>query len=89
MRFWHKDSVNQVSTFLFEHHRVVYHVSILDPKNLFKELYSYSHQFLAPEGALLAIVPYDYPLFEHTPVLNNNFEHWCHDDFGDYDYYDD
>ena len=26
------------------------------------------------------------PLFENTPVLNNNFEH---DDFGDYDYYDD
>ena len=37
-------------------------------------------------------MPYDYPaqqppLFEHTPVLN--FEHECHDDFGDYDYYDD
>ena len=29
------------------------------------------------------------PLFENTPVLNNNFEHRCHDDFGDYDYYDD
>ena len=44
------------------------------------------------EGALYVIMPYDYPahpLFEHTPVPNNNFEHWCHDDFGDYDYYDD
>ena len=29
------------------------------------------------------------PLFEHTPVLNDNFEHLCHDDFGDCDYYDD
>ena len=29
------------------------------------------------------------PLFEHTPVLNNNFEYWCRDDFGDCDYYDD
>ena len=41
-------------------------------------------------------MPYDYPaqqqqqpLFEDTPVLNNNFKHFCHDDFGDYDYYDD
>ena len=30
------------------------------------------------EGALIAIAPYDYPaqqqpLFEHTPVLDNNF----------------
>ena len=34
--------------------------------------------FVSSEGALIAIVPYDYPahpLFEHTPVLNNNFEH--------------
>ena len=34
-------------------------------------------------------MPYDYPaqqqhpLFEDTPVLNNNFEHFCHDDFVD------
>ena len=38
-------------------------------------------------------MPYDYPaqhpLFEHTPVLNNNIEYWCRDDFGDFDYYDD
>ena len=49
--------------------------------------------FVSSEGALYVILPYDYPaqqpLFEHTPVLNNNFEHFCHDDFGDYDYYDD
>ena len=46
------------------------------------------------EGALYVILPYDYPaaarpLFEHTPVLNNNFEYWCHDDFVDCDFYDD
>ena len=36
--------------------------------------------FVSSEGALYVIVPYDYPaaqhpLFEHTPVLNNNFEY--------------
>ena len=34
--------------------------------------------FFSSEGALVAIAPYDYPwqpLFEHTPVLDNNFEH--------------
>ena len=44
------------------------------------------------EGALYVILPYDYPqqpLFEHTPVLNNNFEYWCRDDFVDCDFYDD
>ena len=35
---------------------------------------------VSSEGALYVILPYDYPaaqrpLFEHTPVLNNNFEH--------------
>ena len=30
-----------------------------------------------------------HPLFEHTPVLNNNFEYWCRDDFVDCDFYDD
>ena len=36
---------------------------------------------VSSEGALYVIVPYDYPaaaqhpLFEHTPVLNNNFEY--------------
>ena len=29
------------------------------------------------------------PLFEHTPVLNNNFEYWCRDDFVDCDFYED
>ena len=31
---------------------------------------------ISSEGALVAIKPYDYPrhpLFEHTPVLDNNF----------------
>ena len=46
--------------------------------------------FFSSEGALVAIPPYDYPwrqqpLFEHTPVLDNNFKHY---DFCDYDYYD-
>ena len=46
------------------------------------------------EGALYVILPYDYPaaahpLFEHTPVLNNNFEYWCRDDFVDCDFYED
>ena len=36
--------------------------------------------FVSSEGALYVILPYDYPaaahpLFEHTPVLNNNFDH--------------
>ena len=36
--------------------------------------------FFSSEGALYVILPYDYPaaqhpLFEHTPVLNNNFEY--------------
>ena len=44
--------------------------------------------FVSSEGALYVILPYDYqaaarPLFEHTPVLNNNFEYWCRDDFVD------
>ena len=35
-------------------------------------------EFISSEGALIAITPYDYPrsaarpLFEHTPVLDNN-----------------
>ena len=47
---------------------------------------------VSSEGALYMILPYDYqahPLFEHTPVLNDNFEHLCHDDFVDCDFYDD
>ena len=33
---------------------------------------------ISSEGALYVILPYDYqahPLFEHTPVLNGNFEY--------------
>ena len=35
---------------------------------------------VSSEGALYVILPYDYPaqrhpLFEHTPVLNDNFEY--------------
>ena len=30
-----------------------------------------------------------HPLFEHTPVLNDNLEYWCHDDFVDCDFYED
>ena len=36
---------------------------------------------ISSEGALYVILPYDYPaaqrhpLFEHTPVLNDNFEY--------------
>ena len=29
------------------------------------------------------------PLFEHTPVLNDNFEYWCLDDFVDCDFCED
>ena len=51
--------------------------------------------FVSSEGALYVILPYDYPaaaarpLFEHTPVLNDNFEYWCLDDFVDCDFYED
>ena len=40
-----------------------------------------SDLLVSSKGALVAIAPYDYPaagarpLFEHTPVLHNNFEH--------------
>ena len=37
----------------------------------------YGEILVSSEGALYVILPYDYPavqpLFEHTPVLNNNF----------------
>ena len=29
-----------------------------------------------------------HPLFEHTPVLSNNFDYWCRDDFVDCDFDD-
>ena len=39
-------------------------------------LASFLYEFVSSEGALIAITPYDYPqgrpLFEHTPVLDNN-----------------
>ena len=60
---------------------------IYDPKQKHQELHT-SERTIVPrtvifssEGALYVILPYDYPaaaarpLFEHTPVLNNNFEH--------------
>ena len=49
------------------------------------------YTIISSEGALYVVMPYDYPaqqqhpLFEDTPVLNNNLKHFCHDDFGDYD----
>ena len=40
---------------------------------------TFKMKFVSSEGALYVILPYDYPqrhpLFEHTPVLNNNFEY--------------
>ena len=39
---------------------------------------------ISSEGALYVMMTYYIdiqPLFEHTPVLNNNFEYQCHDDF--------
>ena len=60
---------------------------IYDPKQKHQELHT-SERTIVPrtvifssEGALVAVPPYDYtqqqqrPLFEHTPVLDNNFEH--------------
>ena len=71
----------------------VFQLNYKDPGNL----YSFLHpsDIISSEGALYVILPYDYPaaqqhpLFEHTPVLNNNFEYWCRDDFVDCDFYDD
>ena len=51
--------------------------------------------FLAPKELYTWYCPMtirsaaQHPLFEHTPVLNNNFEYWCRDDFGDCDFYED
>ena len=42
---------------------------------------------ISSEGALVAITPYDYParpLFEDTPVLDNNFSIICHEDYYDH-----
>ena len=35
------------------------------------------------------LTSFTFPRKPSFPLLNNNFEHQCHDDFGDYDYYDD
>ena len=38
---------------------------------------SKKYSIVSSEGALYVILPYDYqahPLFEHTPVLKNNFD---------------
>ena len=50
--------------------------------------------FLAPKELYtwycpMTIRQQQHPLFEHTPVLNNNFEYWCRDDFVDCDFYED
>ena len=37
---------------------------------------------VSSEGALYVMMTYDIDI-QDTPVLNNNFEHLCHDDFGD------
>ena len=49
--------------------------------------------FLAPKELYTWYCPmtihHHHPLFEHTPVLNNNFEYWCRDDFVGCDLYED
>ena len=48
--------------------------------------------FLAPKELYTWYCPmtiHHHPLFEHTPVLNNNFEYWSRDDFVDCDFYED
>ena len=58
------------------------------------ELHIVGCYIISSKGALYVILPYDYPaqqrhpLFEHTPVLNNNFE-YCRDDYVDCDFYED
>ena len=52
---------------------------------------SYKKVFLAPKELYTWYCPMtirQQPLFEHTPVLNNNFEYWCRDDFVDCDFYE-
>ena len=44
---------------------------------------------LAPKELYTWYCPMTIPPFEHTPVLNNNFEYWCRDDFVDCDFYED
>ena len=61
--------------------------NILKQKNQQEQIY-----LLAPKELYTWYCPMTIrstPLFEHTPVLNNNFEYWCRDDFVDCDFYED
>ena len=49
-------------------------------------LFKGKNVIVSSEGALYVMMTYYIdiqPLFEDTPVLNNNFEHLFHDVFGD------
>ena len=50
-------------------------LSLLPPKELYMWYYP-------------ALTTQHHPHFEHTPVLSNNFDYWCCDDFVDCDFYD-
>ena len=50
-------------------------LSLLAPKELYMWYYP-------------ALTTQHHPHFEHTPVLSNNFDYWCCDDFVDCDFYD-
>ena len=50
-------------------------LSLLAPKELYTWYYP-------------ALTTQHHPHFEHTPVLSNNFDYWCCDDFVDCDFYD-
>ena len=50
-------------------------LSLLAPKELYMWYYP-------------ALTTQHHPHFEHTPVLSNNFDYWCRDDFVDCDFYD-
>ena len=59
-------------------------------KDIWYDNKTYQTFLLAPKELYTWYCPMTIqPLFEHTPVLNNNFEYWCHDDFVDCDFYDD
>ena len=49
-------------------------LSLLAPKELYMWYYP-------------ALTTQHHPHFEHTPVLSNNFDYWCCDDFVDCDFY--
>ena len=72
--------------------RIVISEVLFSLAGCFRRQMLFSEAFVSSEGALYVILPYDYqthPLFEHTPVLNNNFEYWCRDGFVDCDFYAD